>query len=159
MTVCSVVENKKLFSCPPAGWAKKGQLDFSFHIFNNKMFFLLSRLAVFFPTRKTGNYLLLKVALRGSSPLRTCSIGHIIQLVHLLSRYDLLTNQWTTVSHMTSARAWPAVAVIDKKIYVMGGFDGTNRLSSAEVYDPETDQWASLSNMKVSRAGCAAAVL
>lgn len=60
---------------------------------------------------------------------------------------------------MNSARAWPAVAVIDKKIYVMGGFDGTNRLRSVEVYDPETDQWSFLHNMKVSRAGCAAAVL
>ena len=60
---------------------------------------------------------------------------------------------------MNTPRGWPAYVVINKKIYVMGGFDGSHRLRSIEVYDPELDTWTFLSHMNVSRAGGAAAVI
>ena len=60
---------------------------------------------------------------------------------------------------MNTARAWPAVAIFDNKIFVMGGFDGSNRLRSVEVYDPHTDSWTFVSNMNMARAGGAATVV
>jgi N-acetylneuraminic acid mutarotase len=60
---------------------------------------------------------------------------------------------------MNTPRAWPATAVVDNKIYAMGGFDGSNRLRSVEIYDPDTDVWTYMSNMSVCRAGCGSAVL
>ena len=74
-------------------------------------------------------------------------------------RYNTLTHEWQTITPMNTLRAWPAVAVIDKRIYVMGGFDGSNRLRSVESYDPDRDEWTYINNMQTNRAGCGAAVL
>lgn len=70
-----------------------------------------------------------------------------------------MTNQWTTISSMNTPRAWPGVAVFDGRVYVIGGFDGSSRLRSVEVYDFDSDRWTFISNMIVSRAGCGAAVV
>ena len=71
----------------------------------------------------------------------------------------MLTRQWTTLSPMNTPRAWPGVAIFDGRIFILGGFDGSNRLRSAEAYDIDADHWAFISNMLVSRAGCGAAVV
>ena len=60
---------------------------------------------------------------------------------------------------MNTPRAWPGISAFDGKIYLIGGFDGTSRLRSVEVYDVETDRWVFINNMLVSRAGCGAAVV
>jgi kelch-like protein 12 len=39
------------------------------------------------------------------------------------------------------------------EIYVCGGFDGYNRHTSMECYNPKTDQWRTLSGMAVGREG------
>jgi len=46
-------------------------------------------------------------------------------------------NSWTTIASMPTARSSLGAAVIDGKIYVIGGKDGVN-----EVYDPATNTWA-----------------
>ncbi len=74
-------------------------------------------------------------------------------------RYNTLTHEWEPIPKMNTSRAWHAVAVVDKRIYVMGGFDGTNRLRSVECYDPDTQEWTFISQMKRERAGCGAAAL
>ena len=43
-------------------------------------------------------------------------------------------------------RAWPAAGVLNNKIVVLGGFDGANRLSNVEIYDPEEDRWKHVSH-------------
>jgi F0F1-type ATP synthase membrane subunit c/vacuolar-type H+-ATPase subunit K len=48
----------------------------------------------------------------------------------------LSPNSWASKSPMPTARAFFGVAVVDGKIYAMGGADGVN-----EVYDPVTDTW------------------
>lgn len=60
---------------------------------------------------------------------------------------------------MNTPRAWPGVAKFEGRIYVIGGFDGSNRLRSVEVYDPETNKWTYISSMLVGRAGCGAAAI
>jgi N-acetylneuraminic acid mutarotase len=46
-------------------------------------------------------------------------------------------NSWTTMASMPTARSSLGAAVIDGKIYAIGGKDGVN-----EVYDPATNTWA-----------------
>jgi len=41
------------------------------------------------------------------------------------------------------------------QIYVFGGYDGSNVLSSVEVFSPASNQWRSLSPMKTKRSSCA----
>ncbi len=50
---------------------------------------------------------------------------------------------WTNGSPMPTARSEITSAVLDDKIYVIGGFEnGHSTTSAVEVYDPRTDKWA-----------------
>jgi len=49
------------------------------------------------------------------------------------------TGRWTTGMPMPSSRTEIAVAEVDGKIYVVGGFRGEREL---EIYDPSTDRWS-----------------
>ena len=40
------------------------------------------------------------------------------------------------------------MAVLDGKLYVVGGFSNGQWLSSVERYDPATDQWEELSALR-----------
>jgi sulfatase modifying factor 1 len=53
-------------------------------------------------------------------------------------RYDPATNQWETLNPMSVARPGVAAAVLNGKIYAIGG----EGLSSVEIYDPQTGQWS-----------------
>lgn len=48
---------------------------------------------------------------------------------------------------------------LDRLLYAIGGFDGTERLSSVECYHPENDEWTMVSSMKCSRSGAGVASL
>ncbi|MDA9963225.1 hypothetical protein N9D63_10115, partial [Opitutales bacterium] len=56
---------------------------------------------------------------------------------NVTERYDPLTNQWQTLSPLTTARFAHSCTVLNDKIYAIGG----NGLSSVEIYDPALDQW------------------
>ncbi|XP_064652779.1 kelch-like protein 12 isoform X2 [Lineus longissimus] len=84
---------------------------------------------------------------------------HTDRYYDLVEKYNTITQQWTTLTAMNTPRAWPAATVYEGKIYAMGGFDGFNRLRTAEVYDPENDSWSYISNMNISRAGSGSAIV
>jgi len=52
--------------------------------------------------------------------------------------YDPATDSWTTKTSTPHETYGYAQAVIDNKIYVMGGWSGR----SIQIYDPETDGWS-----------------
>jgi Kelch motif. len=60
---------------------------------------------------------------------------------------------------MPTARAWLAAAVVNDKIYVIGGHDHTGYLSTNEAYNPSTDSWTTKTPMPTARAWLAAAVV
>jgi N-acetylneuraminic acid mutarotase len=64
---------------------------------------------------------------------------------------------WTTRSPMPTARANPAAAVLDGRIYILGGElrteSGTTILASVDVYDPAADTWTSAASMPAPRTG------
>ena len=60
--------------------------------------------------------------------------------------YDPLTNQWERKADMPTLRSGSVTAVIDNRIYVMGGgFKQPNGqfkfLTAVEIYSPNTDSW------------------
>ena len=69
---------------------------------------------------------------------------------HVLE-YNPINESWTKKAKMPIVRANPGIAVIDNKIYAIGGDQG----NETQVYDPSTDTWATKTPMirKNSRFG------
>jgi N-acetylneuraminic acid mutarotase len=62
-------------------------------------------------------------------------------------------NTWTTKAPMHVARSNLGVAVVDGKIYAIGGLVGNGVVTGAnEEYDPETDTWALRKSMPTPRS-------
>jgi hypothetical protein len=73
---------------------------------------------------------------------------------------DLLTGQWSVVAAMSTARYDHGVAVVDGKLYAVGGVDDTNTpLSSVECFDPSTGQWSAVAPMSTARYSHGVAVV
>ena len=51
------------------------------------------------------------------------------------------------------------VAVVNRLLYAIGGFDGENRLNSVECYHPENNAWTLVPEMKFKRSGAGVSVL
>jgi hypothetical protein len=82
--------------------------------------------------------------------------------VAYLEMYDPATNTWTRLSPMALARVGPAVAVLNGKIYVMGGFDPKRYWSAnptVEIYDIETGRWSPGPSMPTGVSWASAVVL
>lgn len=54
---------------------------------------------------------------------------------------------------MHSKRFGVGVAVVNRLLYAIGGFDGNDRLASMECYHPENNAWTILPSMKLGRSG------
>ncbi len=70
-----------------------------------------------------------------------------------IERYDLRTNTWTQVANMNGRRLQFGVAVIDDKLYVVGGRDGLKTLNTVECYDPKKKLWTLMPPMATHRHG------
>jgi N-acetylneuraminic acid mutarotase len=60
---------------------------------------------------------------------------------------------WSAKASMPTARGAAPVAVVNNRVYVIGGIDGTTVLATNEEYDPVTDSWAAMSPMPTPRYG------
>jgi N-acetylneuraminic acid mutarotase len=79
-----------------------------------------------------------------------------------LEMYDPETDTWTRLSPMSLARVGPAVAVLNGKIYVMGGFDPMQYWSAnptVEIYDIKTGRWSRGPSMPTGVSWASAVVL
>ena len=82
--------------------------------------------------------------------------------------FDPATEVWTPASDMPTARNSHAAAVIDGRIYVVGGRQFTEQpngeyasvnIASLEVYDPATELWETRSPLPQAAGGISAAVV
>ena len=76
----------------------------------------------------------------------------------LVEMYDPETNTWQKLADMPTARSEPMTAVVDGKIYVLGGYIGKDNqgvnlknLKAVEMYDPQTDTWVRKQDMPTPR--------
>jgi RNA polymerase sigma factor (sigma-70 family) len=80
----------------------------------------------------------------------------------IVEEYDPVYDKWTRKADMPTARAFFCTAVMDGKIFVMGGITkeyGTNGLSTVEVYEPSTDTWSTAYDIPTSRFCLAGAAI
>ncbi|CAH0556156.1 unnamed protein product [Brassicogethes aeneus] len=68
-----------------------------------------------------------------------------------IEKFDTFTKEWTKIPDMRVNRLVPGVASLNGQIYVVGGEEGPNILSSCERYDPSLNQWTQVAKMLVSR--------
>jgi N-acetylneuraminic acid mutarotase len=59
-------------------------------------------------------------------------------------------DSWTTLEPIPTARRELGVAVVDGKIYAIGGYNGSY-LSNNEMYDPDTDTWTTKAPLPTPR--------
>jgi len=76
----------------------------------------------------------------------------------LVPHINATEDSWTTMESMPTARRGLGVAVVDGKIYAIGGFT-SNYLGTNEMYDPETDTWTTKASMPNPRCRFAIAVV
>ena len=53
---------------------------------------------------------------------------------------------------MRRCRGRLGVAVLNGRLYVLGGFDSSVRLKSAECFDPTTNCWSPIASMSYARS-------
>jgi N-acetylneuraminic acid mutarotase len=91
-----------------------------------------------------------------------------INTTNVTEEYDPVTNTWTKKAPMPTAREKLAIAVVNDKIYAIGGYYEEGEfpplyyrytLATVECYDPITDTWSTLADMPTPRYGLAAGVV
>lgn len=83
-----------------------------------------------------------------------------IDLIHdflFSNSYDPDNDRWTLVQPMHFKRLGVGVAVVNRMLYAIGGFNGEARLTSIECYHPENNAWTILPPMKTGRSGAGVA--
>ena len=75
--------------------------------------------------------------------------------------YDAQADAWTKLASLGTGRTSHASAVVGGKLYVFGGVGGapgatSQRLSTAEAYDPASDSWAPVTSLTSERTAMAA---
>jgi N-acetylneuraminic acid mutarotase len=67
-------------------------------------------------------------------------------------------NEWTAKAPVPTARGGLGVAVVNGKIYAIGGLNNDTQVAVNEEYNPVTDTWATRAPMPTARSGFAIAV-
>ncbi|XP_046669511.1 kelch-like protein 5 [Homalodisca vitripennis] len=76
-----------------------------------------------------------------------------------IEQYDLRANKWTHAANMPGRRLQFGVAVVEGKLYVVGGRDGLKTLNTVECFDIKTKTWSNMPPMSTHRHGLGVGVL
>mgnify|MGYP003729839947 CR=1 FL=1 len=79
--------------------------------------------------------------------------------IDTVDMFDPQAKAWKQMPQMRRCRGRLGVAVLNGKLYALGGFDCAVRLKSAEVFDPETNKWSEIADMIYSRSAPACAAM
>ena len=87
-------------------------------------------------------------------------IGDIADFLRNNEEYDPETDSWTTKASMSTRRKGLAAAVVNGKIYAIGGYNiASGHLSTNEEYNPSTNSWTTKTSMPTARQYLAAAAM
>ena len=101
---------------------------------------------------------------------KTVVISTVVFIFSLMSIESFAGKDWELVSQLPTKRLDFTTAVVDDKIYLIGGslyedaklgkrIPGPFGLSIVEMYDPERNRWQRIANMPTPRTGAKAAVV
>jgi N-acetylneuraminic acid mutarotase len=95
-------------------------------------------------------------------PVINKSSLYILILLIYFAVSGLWAQTWTQEAPIPTPRWYPACAVLNGKIYVIGGQDSTYpyvSMNTVEAYDPATDTWNTLAPMPTDRWGLMTSVV
>ena len=67
--------------------------------------------------------------------------------------YERRRDIWSLVANMTGRRLQFGVAVLDDKLFVVGGRDGLKTLNSVECFNPRMKTWSVMPPVSTHRHG------
>lgn len=76
---------------------------------------------------------------------------------HEVWKYNGALDKWIQIEPLTTGRWRHKMAVLRGKVYVLGGFDGVQRLVNVEAYDPFHNRWTQVAPLAVGVSSFAAA--
>ena len=66
--------------------------------------------------------------------------------------YDPIINKWKMAEAMSMLRSRVGVAVMMNKLFAVGGYNGSERLATAEVFNPVKRIWTKVAEMHYNRS-------
>lgn len=78
--------------------------------------------------------------------------GQAPKAIRSVECYDLREESWYQAAEMPSRRCRAGLAVLNEKVYAVGGFNGSLRVRTVDVYDAETDSWSTCTSMEARRS-------
>ncbi|KAL1501193.1 hypothetical protein ABEB36_006569 [Hypothenemus hampei] len=93
-----------------------------------------------------------------SNTLIVCGGYDRVECLRAVEQYIPESNIWKSLPPMRENRGRFKITVIDKKVYAIGGSNGTTELDSVEMLDMETlNKWVKVPSMPIARSnmGCA----
>ncbi|XP_074652354.1 kelch-like protein 18 [Tubulanus polymorphus] len=73
--------------------------------------------------------------------------------------FDPIVGRWQLAEPMKTLRSRVGVAVLNGKLYAIGGYDGQERLHTVEVFEPCSKMWSTITPMNCKRSALGAAPL
>ncbi|KZS14979.1 RING canal kelch protein [Daphnia magna] len=73
--------------------------------------------------------------------------------------YDFETQKWNPLAEMPTRRCRAGLASVCGRIYAIGGFNGSLRVRTVDLYEPNLDQWFPAPDMETRRSTLGVAVL
>lgn len=70
-----------------------------------------------------------------------------------MEQYCVRRDTWRQVGVLSGRRLQFGVAVIDQRLYVVGGRDGLKTLNTVECYNPRSNTWSIMPPMATHRHG------
>jgi len=70
--------------------------------------------------------------------------------------YDPIQGRWKDAEAMSMLRSRVGVAVMQNRLYAIGGYNGQERLNTVEVFDAKTGRWSKVASMNCKRSAVGA---
>ena len=77
----------------------------------------------------------------------------------LVEVYDPIFGRWRDAEAMSMLRSRVGVAVMQNRLYAIGGYNGQERLNTVEVFDAKTKRWSKVAAMNCKRSAVGAVAL
>lgn len=89
----------------------------------------------------------------GSDYIYACGGSDGVDVQKTVERFNIKEHTWSKAPPMSTPRLGHAAAVLNNKLYVIGGYDGKEPLDTFECFDPVLDKWGPPMKIPVAASG------